>query len=77
MDCPLTFEGELNKLAVNISIERNMAGVHFYSDYYESLRMGKEAAIGMLEEQTLCYPTDLFVLSLTTFDGKAVRIGAR
>nr|WP_051038188.1 vanadium-dependent haloperoxidase [Pseudanabaena sp. PCC 7367] len=73
----LTLEGELNKLAANISIGRNMAGVHYYSDYYDSLRMGEQIAIGILEEQALCYPTDPFVLSLPTFDGDVVRIGAR
>ncbi len=76
-ECPLTLEGELNKLAANISIGRNMAGVHYYSDYYDSLRMGEEIAIGMLEEQALCYPTDPFVMSVPTFDGDVVRIGAR
>jgi len=75
--CPLTLEGELNKLAANISIGRNMAGVHYFSDYYDSLRMGEEIAIGLLEEQALCYPTDPFVVSLPTFDGKTIRIGAR
>ena len=73
----LTLEGELNKLAANISIGRNMAGVHYFSDYYDSLRMGEEIAIGMLEEQALCYPTDPFVMSLKTFDGDTLRIGAR
>ena len=67
----------LNKLAANISIGRNMAGVHYYSDYYDSLRMGEEIAIGILEEQSLGYPTDPFVLSVPTFDGDVVRIGAR
>lgn len=76
-DCPLTLEGELNKLAANISIGRNMAGVHYYSDYYDSLRMGEEIAIGILEEQALCYPTDDFVLTLPTFDGQTRRIGAK
>lgn len=75
--CPLTLEGELNKLAANISIGRNMAGVHYYSDYYDSLRMGEEIAIGMLEEQALCFPTDPFVMSVPTFDGDLIRIGAR
>ena len=75
--CPLTLEGELNKLAANISIGRNMAGVHYYSDYFDSLRMGEEIAIGMLEDQALCYPTDDFVLNVPTFDGRHVRIGAR
>ena len=71
---PLTLEGELNKLAANISIGRNMAGVHFFSDYYDSIRMGEEVAIGMLEEQALTYPKDDFVLSVPTFDGGKVKI---
>ena len=73
----LTLEGELNKLAANISIGRNMAGVHYFSDYYDSLRMGEQIAIGILEEQALCYPTDPFVLSIPTFDGEVRRIGKR
>jgi hypothetical protein len=73
----LTLEGELNKLASNIAIARNMAGVHFYSDYSDSLRMGEEIAIGILEEQALSYKTDPFVLSVTTFDGNVRRIGNR
>jgi len=73
----LTLEGELNKLAANISIGRNMAGVHYYSDYYDSLRMGEQIALGILEEQALCYPTDAFVMTVPTFDGDVVRIGAR
>ena len=73
----LTLEGELNKLAANISIGRNMAGVHYFSDYYDSLRMGETIAIGLLEEQALCYPTDPFILTLSTFDGEEIRIGAR
>ncbi|MEO0837260.1 MAG: vanadium-dependent haloperoxidase, partial [Cyanobacteria bacterium J06642_3] len=73
----LTLEGELNKLAANISIGRNMAGVHYFSDYFDSLRMGEEIAIGILEEQALTYSTDPFVLSLPTFDGEVVRIGRR
>jgi hypothetical protein len=73
----LTLEGELNKLAANISIGRNMAGVHYFSDYYDSLRMGEEIAIGILEEQALCYTADPFVLSVPTFDGDIRTIGHR
>jgi hypothetical protein len=73
----LTLEGELNKLAANISIARNMAGVHYYTDYYDSLRMGEQIAIGILEEQALCYPNDPFIMTLPTFDGEVIRIGAR
>ncbi|MDJ1185577.1 vanadium-dependent haloperoxidase [Roseofilum casamattae] len=71
----LTLEGELNKLAANISIGRNMAGVHYFTDYYDSIRMGEQIAIGILEEQALTYCTDPFVLSLRTFDGDEVKIG--
>ncbi|MEM9330080.1 MAG: vanadium-dependent haloperoxidase [Pseudomonadota bacterium] len=77
IDCPLTLEGELNKLAANISIGRNMAGVHFFSDYFDSVRLGEEISIGILEEQALGYPTDPFVLGVPTFDGDVRRIGAR
>lgn len=73
----LTLEGELNKLAANISIARNMAGVHYFTDYYDSLRMGEEIAIGLLEEQAMCYPTDPFVLTVPTFDGGVRSIGRR
>ncbi|TNE49853.1 MAG: hypothetical protein EP343_10515, partial [Deltaproteobacteria bacterium] len=41
----LTVEGELNKLASNISIGRDWAGVHYFTDYIESIRMGEQIAL--------------------------------
>lgn len=70
----LTLEGELNKLAANISIGRNMAGVHFFSDYYDSLRMGEEIALGILEEQSVTYTRDAFEMTVRKFDGEMVEI---
>ncbi len=67
----------MNKLAANIAIGRDMAGVHYFTDYYNSLRMGEKIGIGILEEQALTYLTDLFVLSVPTLDGRVVRIGRR
>lgn len=52
---PLTIQGELDKLAANISIGRNMAGVHYYSDYYDSLRLGERVAVGILLDQAGSY----------------------
>ncbi|MEL6782798.1 MAG: bromoperoxidase [Pseudomonadota bacterium] len=69
----LTLAGELNKLAANISIGRNMAGVHYYSDYYDSLRMGERIAVGMLQEQALTYG-ELVSMTLPTFDGDRLTI---
>lgn len=69
----LTVEGELNKLAGNISIGRDWAGVHYYTDYIESLRLGEQIALGILEEQKLTYGEN-FSLTVPLFDGTNVRI---
>ncbi|MGQ4649379.1 vanadium-dependent haloperoxidase [Lyngbya aestuarii] len=73
LDAPLTVEGELNKLASNIAIGRNMAGVHYFTDYIESLRMGEKIAIGILEEQKLTYG-EKFTMTIPLFDGSSIRI---
>ncbi|MGB6153911.1 MAG: vanadium-dependent haloperoxidase [Pricia sp.] len=75
-DCKLaklTVEGELNKLASNIAIGRNWAGVHYFTDYYESILMGEQIAIGILEEQKLTY-SENFSMTLAKFDGTTIRI---
>lgn len=69
----LTVEGELNKLASNISIGRNWAGVHFFTDYIESIRMGEQIAIGILEEQKLTYGEN-FSMTVPLYDGGSIRI---
>ncbi|MEM7440859.1 MAG: vanadium-dependent haloperoxidase [Pseudomonadota bacterium] len=69
----LTIQGELDKLAANISIGRNMAGVHYYSDYYDSLRMGERVAIGILMEQAPSYG-EAMETTFKSFDGDLVTI---
>ena len=69
----LTVEGELNKLASNISIGRNWAGVHYFTDYIESIRMGEQIAIGILEEQKLTYGEN-FSMTVPLYDGGTIRI---
>jgi hypothetical protein len=69
----LTVGGELNKVAGNISTGRNMAGVHWRTDYTESVRLGERIAIGILEEQAGTYNED-FSFGFTTFDGDPVEI---
>ena len=69
----LTIEGELNKLAANISVGRNWAGVHYFTDYYESLQMGEQIALGILEEQKLTYGEN-FSMTVPLYDGGCVRI---
>lgn len=69
----LTVEGELNKLASNISIGRDWAGVHYFSDYLESIRLGEAIAIGMLAEQKLTYHEN-FRMTIPLFDGGYISI---
>ncbi|MEM8882806.1 MAG: vanadium-dependent haloperoxidase [Planctomycetota bacterium] len=69
----LTIQGELDKLAANISIGRNMAGVHYYSDYYDSLRMGERIAVGILMEQAPTYG-DAIECTFKSFDGDLITI---
>ncbi|MGJ8534140.1 MAG: vanadium-dependent haloperoxidase [Alphaproteobacteria bacterium] len=69
----LTIQGELDKLAANISIGRNFAGVHYYTDYYESLRMGERIAVSILQEQMLTYREPVS-MRFNSFDGDRVMI---
>lgn len=68
-----TVQGELDKLAMNIANARNMAGVHYYTDYYESVRLGERIAVSILEEQLSMYDEPLS-MSFATFDGEPIRI---
>ncbi len=69
----LTVEGELNKLAANIAIGRDWAGVHYFTDYYESMRLGEQIALGILEEQKLTYGEN-FSMTVPLLDGGCVRL---
>ncbi|PCH59789.1 MAG: bromoperoxidase [Gammaproteobacteria bacterium] len=69
----LTIQGELDKLVANISIGRNMAGVHYYSDYYDSIRMGERIAVGILLEQSPTYG-DAVETKFKSFDGDLITI---
>jgi len=70
---PVTISGELNKLAANISIGRNMAGVHYYTDYYESLRMGERISTGILLEH-LTQIDEPVEMNFHSFDGDHVHL---
>ncbi len=69
----LTVGGELNKVAANIAMGRNFAGIHWRTDYSESLKLGEEVAIGILEEQQATY-NEGGSFTLTKFDGTTVTI---
>jgi hypothetical protein len=70
----LTVGGELNKIASNVALGRNIAGVHWRSDGTESLKLGEAIAISVLKDQKACYNEQFSGFSLTKFDGTTVTV---
>ena len=70
----MTVGGELNKIASNVALGRNTAGVHWRSDGNESLKLGEQIAIGILKDQRTCYNEVFNGFSLTKFDGTTVTV---
>lgn len=70
----LTVGGELNKLASNVAIGRNIAGVHWRSDATESLKLGEDIAIRFLREEKLLLREKFAGWTFTKFDGTRVTI---
>src|SRR4029077_6090240 len=71
----ITINGEINKLASNIGIARNFAGVHWRTDYSEGLKLGEAVAISLLRDQgRLCHGEKFSGFAITKFDGTTISI---
>ena len=70
----LTVGGELNKLASNVSIGRDSAGVHWRSDSVEGMKLGEGIAINVLRDLRYGYYEDFKGFHLTKFDGEQIII---
>ncbi len=70
----LTVGGELNKLAHNFTIARNMSGIHYRFDGVEGNRMGEEIAIRTLAEARATYSERFNGFTITKFDGSRVTV---
>lgn len=65
----LTINGELSKLAFNISFGHGIhAGIHFRSSTRSSILLGEQVAISVLNDRALGY-NEPFSISITKFDG--------
>ncbi len=71
----LTTGNELNKLAANISIGRDTAGVHWRSDGIEGMKLGEKVAITMLENYKDTYNEPFNGFPIRKFDGSVVVVG--
>lgn len=69
----LTVGGELNKLAGNIALARDYAGVHYRQDAIQGLLLGEKVALNLLSESKLLLNEgSLTTFTLTKFDGQTV-----
>lgn len=71
---PLTIEGELNKLGSNISLGRDIAGVHYRTDGDWGMELGEAYAISVLQELVKTYNEDFAGFTFHKFDGTPMLI---
>ncbi len=73
----MTVGGELDKLASNIALARDFAGVHYRSDGDYGITLGETIAIYYLQDWARTYAEELFAgFELTKRDGTRIRITA-
>lgn len=70
----LTLGNEVNKLASNITLGRDTAGVHYRSDGIEGMNLGEEVALGILGDYARTRAEDFDGFELTRFDGTSVLV---
>ncbi len=70
----LTVGDELNKLASNIALGRNIAGVHWRSDGTESLFLGEQVAISLLRDHRMTFNERFGGYEFTTFAGQKISV---
>lgn len=69
-DAPrITVHGELHKLVSNIGLGRDFAGVHYRSDYVESVLLGEAVALALLEDQFATFNEE-FRIEFPRFNGE-------
>jgi hypothetical protein len=69
-----TINDEINKLAFNISMGRDWAGIHYRSDCVAGLNLGEAVGISVLQDLACTYTEDFKGFSLKRFDGTDIRI---
>jgi len=70
----LTVNGELNKLANNVSFGHGiLAGIHWRTDTSSSIQLGEAVAISMLQDRAATY-AEKFTVNLTKIDGSTATI---
>ena len=69
-----TVGDEIDKLAFNIGMGRNWAGIHYRSDVTAGLQLGEEVGISILQDLARTYTEDFKGFSFTRLNRTEVRI---
>ena len=69
-----TINSEINKLAFNVAMGRDWAGIHYRSDSLAGLLLGESVGISVLQDIVRTYSETFDGISLERFDGSAVTI---
>jgi hypothetical protein len=70
----ITVGGELNKLANNVALGRDMAGVHWRSDAEQGLLLGEKVTISILRDQRHTYNEPFSGFTFTKFNGVPITV---
>jgi hypothetical protein len=70
----MTVGGELNKLATNVALGRDLAGVHWRSDAEQALLLGEAVTISILRDQRATFNEPFNGFTFTRFDGKTITV---
>jgi hypothetical protein len=70
----ITVGGELDKLANNVALGRDMAGVHWRSDAQQALLLGEKVAISILRDQRHTYNEPFNGFTFTRFNGTSITV---
>jgi len=68
---------ELNKLATNIGMGRDIAGIHWRTDCLEGMLLGENIAISILEDEAYTNNENFNGFTLTKFNGETIVIGKK
>jgi hypothetical protein len=70
----ITVGGELNKVANNVALGRDIAAVHWRSDALQALLLGEAVAISILRDQRRTFNEPFDGFTFTKFDGTKITV---
>jgi hypothetical protein len=65
---------EIDKLAFNIAMGRDWAGIHYRSDSVAGLQLGEEVGISILQDMARTYTEEFKGFTFKRFNGRQIHI---